>query len=135
MDNSQSNLPKLKVFQSIQKNFALMGISPKLVAQSYPFNVRIFAYFLSVMSGITLTCVYIFTDAKTVSEYMQTIYVASAGIFDVFTLLILILKVDQLFEFINRLDNVVNMSKCTLNAKIVLSNSIHLTIILPGVSV
>lgn len=38
-------LSKLRAFKTIQRNFALIGITPKLASQSYPLNV---AYLVSV---------------------------------------------------------------------------------------
>lgn len=63
MENSKSNLSKLKSFKTIQENFAVEGINPKLVTQSYPFNGKNFAGFLLLISGTISLYVYIFNYA------------------------------------------------------------------------
>lgn len=112
--NSQ---PKLKAFRAIQKSFATIGISPELATQSYPLNRRILLGFLLIISGTISICVYIFNDAKTFFEYTQSICHASIGLLIFFALSILILKVEILFEFIDRCDNILNTGKLNFNFK------------------
>lgn len=103
--------PKLKAFKAIQKNFAIAGISPKLVTQSYLLNWKILQCFLLLWSATAFMCVHTINYAETFSEYTQTIYMGSAAIIVIFALLILILKVKKLFEFVDRCDSMLNMSE------------------------
>lgn len=109
MENSK--FPKMKVFKSIQKNLAITGIGPKLVTQPYPLNGRILMGFLLLGFGNTFTCVFIGNYAKTFSEYTQSTYFLSAEILFIFALIIVILKVENLFEFINCCDCMLNISE------------------------
>lgn len=114
-EHSQSTLLELKAFNTIRKNFAMVGYSPTLVTQSYPFNWKIFIGFLLLISNITFVCVFIFNDAETFFEYTQSIYIASVvGLF-IFIFVILILKVEKFFEWINRSDRMVNTGKWRFN--------------------
>lgn len=109
---------KLKVFETIQKKFAMAGISPKLVGQSYPFNGRILVCFLLFSSAFVFVYVYMFKYAETFSEYTQSVFLGAGAILFILLLLILILKVDKLFEFIDCCDIVFNKSKLQSEAKI-----------------
>lgn len=112
----KSKLPKLKAFKMIRKTFVVMGIGPTLATQSYPLNGRIMFGFLLLCSGTTFSCVYIFNDAETFSDYTQSVYILSAGIICTVVLIILILKVEKLFDLINRFDSTINMSKWKFNS-------------------
>lgn len=111
MENSQPKQPKLEAFKTIQKKFSMAGISPKLETQTYPFNEKIFWGFLVHFLAVTLICVEIFNYAKTFSEYTQSIYIASVDVLFIGSLLILILKVEKLFDLINHCDSFLNTGK------------------------
>lgn len=108
---TQSKLSKLKIFQLCQKHFATIGISPNLVMQAYPINVKIFMAF--VMNHVTIisNLVYVVREAKTFAEFTQSIYFISMALLIIFALMIIILKVDKLFELIENFDRMVNTSK------------------------
>lgn len=111
MESAIQECPKLQAFKSIRKNFALMGISPKLATQPFPLNGEIFMNFLVFCSWIIFICVYISNEEQTLFELTQSIYIGSVGFLVVLALLILIFKVEQLFEYINRTEDMLNMSK------------------------
>lgn len=106
-----SKFLKIKAFKTTEKNFATIGISPKLVNQSYPLNGIIFMSFLILGLGSAFVCVYIFNYAATFSEYTQSIYTVSAAILIMVALIIIILQVDKLFEYIDCCDKMLNMCK------------------------
>lgn len=113
MENSGQKPPsKMKAFKTIRKNFAMAGISPKLATQSYPLNGKIRMHFLILGSAFTLTSMYISNIAETFSEYTQSIYFATVVLLYIFSLVILILSVDKLFDLINCFDCMINASKC-----------------------
>lgn len=111
LKKSHREQSKLKAFKTIQKNFAMIGISAKLVTQSYPLNEKIFMGFLLFGSVTVFTSVYILNYAETFFEYTQSVYLACVAIFFTTELLISILKVDTLFEFMERADCMMNTSK------------------------
>lgn len=65
--------------------------------------------FLMLGLNITFVCVYIFNEAKTFSQYTQSVYIASAIMLFIFALFILILKVEKLFEHINHCELMLNL--------------------------
>lgn len=107
----------LKPFKTIRKNFALMGICPKLVTQSYPLNGKIVMGSLLIGSGTISLCTHIFNNAESFSAYTQSIYIASAGGINIALLSILIVKVEELFEFMDRCEEILNSSESNLNSK------------------
>lgn len=116
MENSNKlQSPKLKAFETIQKNLASVGITPALASQSYPFNATIFYGFLKLGSAVYCTSIFIIFDAETFVEYTQSIYVDSLAMLIIFALLIVILKVERLFKYISGND-LVNTSEFLLNS-------------------
>lgn len=104
-------LPKIMVFQTIQKNFAVAGITPDLVNQAYPLNVKILMGFLLLNAGACFNLIFTLHYAVTFAEYTQSIYVFSLVDLIIFALLIVIMKVDELFKFVDTCYNIVNTSE------------------------
>lgn len=102
---------QLKAFKIVREDFAMIGIDPTLVTQSYPLNKKIFMGFLLFGSATIFTSVYFVNYAETFFEYTQSVYLTCVGILFITELLITILKVDTLFEYMNRCDSIMNMSK------------------------
>lgn len=110
-ENSQPKPPKLRAFKTVQQKFSKAGISPLLAHQAYPFNEKIFMGILLLSTGVASLCVYNLNNDETFAEYIQSIYLESAGIFIIFVLITLILNVEKLFEFIDRCDALLNTSE------------------------
>lgn len=112
-ENPQSTL---KAFETIQMNLAMAGFDRKLAAQSVPLNGKILMCFLLLGPGITFISVHTFNYAETFFEYTQSVYMTTSGIFITMTLIVLILKVQKIFEFINCCNNFINTSKLNFKA-------------------
>lgn len=100
---------KPKVYEIIQKNFALAGITRNLANR--PFNGVILFGFIVIGSGISSTSAYIIYDAETFADYTQSIYVVSVAIFITSVLLILVLNVKELFDLFDSSGDLVNTSE------------------------
>lgn len=106
---------KLKFFLRIQANFDVLGINPNLVARPYPFNRKIIlGFFALILYGIC-NLMFIVCEAKTFAQYTQSIYMFSLIVYIILALAIVLLKVDELFHFINGCENLANLSE--LNVK------------------
>lgn len=103
-------LPKLKVLQLVQKNFASIGIVPSLMFQTCPLNSKVLLGFL--MLGLALIChsMFTFIEAKTFAEYNQSIFISSITAIIISALLIVILNVEKLFALLNGCESIVNTS-------------------------
>lgn len=107
-ENPQLKLSRLEAFKVTREKYAMMGISPKLMTQSYPVNRTILSYFLILGTAITFISVYIFKYAESFFEFIQSIYIVSAAFLVVFALFFLIFQVEKFFEYINRCEAMLN---------------------------
>lgn len=110
--------PKLRAFKNVQKNFAVAGINPTLITQSYPLNGKIFMRFLVFGASIIFLSVYFSNYVETFSEYTQSVYMDSAMVLSILVLLILTLRVGKLFKYINCCDTMLNASRWNIRLKI-----------------
>lgn len=113
MENSEPNKlksqsSKLKAFKILQKNLATAGITPDLVHQSYPFNGTILFGFLMLNSHLYGSSAFIIYDAETIADYTQSVYAASVLALIILSLLYMVFKANDFFEFIDRSDFLVN---------------------------
>lgn len=69
--------------------------------------------FLILCTATYFLCVYISNYAETFFDYTQCMYIASAGLPIYFALTILVVQVEELFEYISRCDIMFNTSKCS----------------------
>lgn len=105
------DFPEMKSFKMVQKKFALLGITPELALQPYPFNLRVMMALSAIATGVTFVGIYVANEANTFGEYTQSVFVAAAGCLVLFLLMILVFKVEKIFEFINHCNFMINRSK------------------------
>lgn len=103
--------PKMKIFQSVQRNLATIGVSPKLSHQPYPFNTKIITNFLILESFVISNLAFEIFEAKTLTELTQSIYICSLGCLNTYVLSEIIVNVKKLFKLINDCENIVNTSE------------------------
>lgn len=107
----QQQHPKLKAFLLIQKYLALTGISSALLTQTYPVNGRILFGIFATSFSVICQLIYIQNDAETVADYIQSIYLFSLMIIIFFATIILIVKRAALYEYMNAVDELINIGK------------------------
>lgn len=108
-EKSQSSKSKHRVFKIVRKHFATIGITPNSTDRR--FSGTILFGFLMLGSAIYCISVFIIYDAEKFAEYSQSVYMVSGVAFILFILLLFIFKVENLFEFINGCDALVNTSE------------------------
>lgn len=108
MENSQPELPKIQIFQTIRKNFDSIGIESN---QSRPFNTKIWLVSLTLGLGITCTLIFIVDETKTFFELTLSIYECSTLVAAAFAFLITIYYLDKLYIILNDWECIVNTSK------------------------
>lgn len=116
MENSrkshdQSNFPKMKIMQFVQKILATAGISRTLAAQAYPLDRKISIGLLILVATLASNILYIIHVANSFFEYTQAGYMISMAIVAASFLLILVLKANRLFELIENFENLINTSE------------------------
>lgn len=101
-------MSKMMIFETNQKNLAIIGIGPELGTQPYPFNGKILMGLLILTYSLISINLYAFNYAETFFEYTQCIFMTCVATLITSALLILALKVEKMFEFINLCDTIVN---------------------------
>lgn len=100
----------MKIFQTIQTKFAVLGLKPNL----RPFNnlqkLILFENFVQISS----LCVYLFHVANTAKEYLESIHITATTILIVTSQVNLISQMATIFSFIDELEDVLNESKFEL---------------------
>lgn len=64
----------MRVLQEVLKSYDSIGIDPKLE----PFNRKVLRYLAVYFLGMTLLLIYLFHEADTSREYMESIYVVTS---------------------------------------------------------
>lgn len=110
-ENPPPNLPKIKIFQKIQKNLYKIGIDSNSATQLNPFNAKNLMGLLSLGLGIIGSIMYIIIEAKTFIEFTESIFECTAFIQIILNLMIMIFYLSELFKAINNCECLANTSK------------------------
>lgn len=116
-ENRASELPRLKILQSTQKNFVTVGIC----STTCLFNKRLLIGFLILVSYLICNLVFACFKAKTFTEYTHSSYILSVVVLTIFVLIIIILNVEKLFQVINDCESLTNTSECDSDSPIYFS--------------
>lgn len=107
----------MKIFQSTQKNYLFLGISPIQSNQKHLFNARNTAFSIMFKTSVSFCFVYLIHVARTFGEYLQCAYIMLALMSGTCAFITIIWKMAKLFEFIDSLEEIVNKSECRLDKK------------------
>lgn len=111
-ENENSSTNKLKIFQIIQRHYAILGISStNQSAQELPFNRRVLIGFLFFGCIFTLQFVYSFQVASDFMEYTECICATSGNILIFVCFMTIVVGNTTLFECIDILEQLIDTSK------------------------
>lgn len=98
----------MELFKIFRKNFAMVGIISKAIPiQSREIKLSFsMNYSFSILSWMFLVC-----EAKTFIEYTTAIYVASALIVVAISFTIVIFHIQNIFEFIEKCEKIIQKGK------------------------
>ena len=100
----------MKLFQEIQKKFAILGITKAQSIQKQPFNRKIsWVYFMYAFTWVSCVA-FLFKKANTFEEYTNNIYITSGATVVLFFFTIIIFKTAKIFEFIDFCGKIVHRS-------------------------
>lgn len=99
--------PRRMILQLLQKNYATVGICPNRES----FNLRVIIGSLLMTSYFICNLVFVFFEAKTFTDYTQSVFMGSVAALTIFLLFVIILKKNKLLNFIKNCENLVNRSK------------------------
>lgn len=108
---ANSERPEFRAFRTSREYFTILGISPILIDQPYPFNRKIIVGFLILALASTSNILYVIYKAETFGEYTQSIYLCSVSAIGSFGLAMLVFRVESLFTYILNFENVINTSE------------------------
>lgn len=113
--SSKSQVPRMKIMQSLQKYSATAGISSELTLQPYPLNGKILMGFSNLC--ITFICLIepIFYEPEIPFKYLESCCLGSFLIVIISVLTIILLKVKTLFKLIEDCENIVNASEYSIS--------------------
>ena len=103
----------MKLYQIVQKNFALLGISPN---QSRCNQKSVFIFFILSLA-ITLGAVFIFFKANTFLEYTQNIYITITFFGMYISFLAILFQKGELFELIDYMEKNADESEYQIKKK------------------
>lgn len=98
---------KMKIYQTIQMNLALLGFKENL----RPFNKRQKLCFVAFFISLATIYVYLLCVASKPKEYMDSIFVTAVGSFVCISYISSVFKMETLFIFINGMEEGVNGSE------------------------
>lgn len=122
---------KLKVFQSIQRNFAILGVGLHQSKQSYPFDVRnvlvLFIFGLSLISASVSVA-----HAHKFKEYINTFHIAVTVAFGGITFVIVMCQMKKLFQFIDIIEDEVEKREFSMETNSVTAVTLELILFQDG---
>lgn len=97
----------MKIFQVVQKNFDLVGIN----SERKPFNRITSNTLVIVLLGVSSQWIFLFCEANSSQELMESIYVVTATTGILVSLTSAILNTKKMFSLINSVDELFIESK------------------------
>ena len=110
----------MKIFQQIQKDFAIYGIG----SHQKPFNMRNWMVIFMFSLSIILNIFYFIFDAKTFDEYAKSILITTAMINAASIFVFLILNMQTMFDIINDGEQLINDSQLVFNLRIIIIGTV-----------
>lgn len=102
----------MQILDSIHESLQAIGLSSYQSMQTYPFNERnvisSFIFGLNIISNVGFL---VSGQSETLMDFTDSMYIIFTVIFAASIFIKLIWKMQQLFGFINRLEDTVNQSK------------------------
>lgn len=101
------------ICETVQKYFAMLGISASQSIQKHPFNIQNLA--VSCVFGITIIdgTIYIFHVADTFKEYTEAVYFTSTTAINASIFASFVWKMSKMFESVDYLEDIIQKSEST----------------------
>lgn len=102
---------KMKSFQTILDNLAVLGICPDRSTHSFPFNMKILVLIIFTPVVIFSYFGYLLNVAKSLSELIDRIIATSSAITFSITFYSIIFQMTDLFEVIDNMERMIAISE------------------------
>lgn len=100
---------KMKLYQSVQRSFAMLGIHRNHLRQNHLLNGKILAVSFVYWTGIILLC--LSYNTPSFMEYTAVMFESSVLIFNMTCHTVLIFKMEKLFQLIDKCENIIDERK------------------------
>lgn len=94
-----------KATQAIQEYYAILGIDSNEQNREYPLNLRSLIAIFVFCANVILTAGYLFTEADTIGEYIDSVSITTATMIDTFTYFSFFYRLSQFSAFVNTLED------------------------------
>ena len=102
---------KMKLFQSVQKSFAVLGITPNESIRTDPYNRNIWKSFIVYSLTNVLNFAFFFLEANSFREYTEILFVYSCTMTIFIGFAIAAIQKKKLFNYINNCEKTINESE------------------------
>lgn len=99
------------MFEATLKYLNILGINSDQSAQKLPLNLRSLMILLLCSFFIVSSVLYLFYVPNSFDEYIESINISSTAIVNTIYLLVFLWKIPKLFEFLQSLENIIQMGK------------------------
>lgn len=101
----------MKLFETVLKNYAILGISLDQSIQKYPFNIKILMTFTVLCLTIFLHVMHIIYVASNIKERMESITTTSGSLIISIFFVTIVFKMRTVFNCINSFEDIIAMSE------------------------
>lgn len=102
---------KLRILQTLQQKFAILGICPIETKQACNSRNKLLIGFCIFGISSISHCVFLFGVANTFEEYTNSIYMTTMTISIAAVYLIVVWKMENLFQFIENCEQIIDKSE------------------------
>lgn len=102
---------KMRVFQSIQTYFSILGINSDQSHKKNLFNAKNVIALVILCVCIVINSMYIIFEANTIDEYAKSVFMTTTSIVSILILAANIWRMAYFFKYINGLEQLIKNSK------------------------
>lgn len=100
----------MKIFETVEKNFSLMGISAYQSRQNHPFNAKNLLVLSILCTTLFSDVMYLIRETNDFKEYTISIFSACTMIVAISIFAIILTKMRQIFYYQHHIEEVINKS-------------------------
>lgn len=101
----------MTVFQSLEENFAFVGITEKQSRQKNPFNLRILMSSITFVVSLVFNFVFLFYIANDFEEYIESFYISTTMLGNSIVFANYVWKMPNLFKCFEGFRNIIGKSE------------------------
>lgn len=112
----------MKLLQSVQRQFALMGVNRQQLTQKYRINHKVLLFFFSYTCNITTFSLFMYHECNTFQKYAESFFNISTDVLVTLCYANVVFRVDGFFLFIDSCTDIVAGRKWNKKVLLEISN-------------